>query len=212
MLAAQTNMGRVAVIAITMSSAVAHAQVREQGAHVAVQKAQPHLDVGLCIGVEGFIDARMRDAVGAGVAWAVRTSYGNPESIRVELAYVGSRQLVDLMEMGASLIGHGAEAGVRINVFPEARWEPFFFVGAGWSRFSITERGRASLFPDHDDVAEFPIGLGAGYRLGGLVLDLRVGFRVITGPDLLPNPDAEGSEKSRMMHRFGATTLVGYSF
>jgi hypothetical protein len=200
------------VIGLCAYARTATAEISAEAAHQAVQAAGSHLDITTGVGVAGFIDRNMRNAVGAGVSWALRGALGNPRSVGVELAYVGSLQPILLMDAGSNVVAHGVHGGFRINVVPELSWEPFFFLGAGWSRYSVSQRPMGSVLSAHDDVAEFPIGLGGAYRRRGFVADLRIGVRVITAPDLLTNPDAEGSEDSYMLHRYGATAHVGYSF
>lgn len=195
--------------ALVSLCSTAAAQIRDEDAHKAVKRARQRYTVVGGIGLEGFIDRHLRDAVSTGPAWNVRGSVGNPEEISVEVFYAGSRQP---MSMGAdTLVGNGVLGQVRINVFPEAFFEPFFYFGAGWSRFSVKGRTPDSMFPDHDDVLEMPIGIGLAYRTGAFVADLRTGFTVITGQDLIRNPDAEGSEESYSMHRFGISAQIGYS-
>ena len=187
----------------------AAAQIRDEEAHDAVENARQRYSLVAGVGLEGFIDSHMRDAVSSGPAWNVRGSIGNPEEVSVELFYAGSRQS---MNMGAdTLVGNGVLGQVRINLFPAAFFEPFFYFGAGWSRFSVKGRTPDSMFPAHDDVLEMPIGIGLAYRTGAFVADLRTGFTVVTGQDLIPNPDAQGSESSYSMHRFGVSAQIGYS-
>ena len=93
---------------------------------------------------------------------------------------------------------------------PDARVEPFIYLGAGWARFSASDMG--GLSRRSDDVALTPIGVGAAYRVGGFVIDARFGLTVTTAPDLVDNPMPAGSEDSAMMHRLGITTGIGYAF
>jgi hypothetical protein len=174
----------------------------------AVREASPDLVVSLVGGVEGFIGKSMRDAVGPGAAWGVRASYGNHESVRAEVAYLGSAQ--PLRGTDASVMAHGVVGQFRINVFPDARVEPFFFMGVGWARFSASAMG--GLSAREDDVFMTPIGVGAAYRIGAFVVDARFALTVATAPDLVDNAMPAGSEDSEMMHRLGITTAVGYAF
>jgi hypothetical protein len=187
----------------------AAAQIRDEDAHDAVESAHTRYSLVAGAGLEGFIDSHLREAVSSGPAWNVRGSIGNPEEVSVEVFYAGSRQP---MKMGAdTLVGNGVLGQVRINLFPAAFLERFFYFGAGWSRFSVKGRTADSMFPAHDDVLEMPIGVGLAYRTGAFVADLRAGFTVVTGQDLIANPDALGSEHSYSMHRFGISAQIGYS-
>jgi hypothetical protein len=193
---------------VTLCS-TASAQIRDEDAHDAFEAARERFSLAAGLGFEGFIDGHLRDAVSAGPAWNVRGSFGNHEGVVVEVFYAGSRQP---MTMGAdALLGNGVLGQMRINTFPGASFDPFFYFGAGWSRFSVKGRTPDSMFPAHDDVLEMPIGIGAGYRFGSVVADIRAGFTVITGQDLIRNPNPEGSEKSYSMHRFGISAQIGYA-
>jgi len=184
---------------------------RDAGAHRAVLAGGRHLDLSAGVGLEGFIGSEMRDVAGVGPAWSVRAALGNPQSVRVELVYQGSRQPVSFMADHGSLTGHGVQGLLHVNVYPEGLVEPYFVLGAGWSRFSISGRSGGSMLAAADDVFEMPIGFGFAYRWHQLVVDLRVGVRAVTAPNLLPSPTPTGSEDHAMMHRYGATLGIGYS-
>lgn len=159
-------------------------------------------------GVETFVGSHMRDVIGSGPVWTVRGVVGHPESVSIEVSYVGSRQPINIG--GDTLVGTGALGLFRINVYPDARVDPFFCIGAGWARFSVSGRTDGSLLPAHDDVIEIPFGLGVAYRRGAFIADLRAFYTAVSAPDLLPNPMPEGSEDSYMMHRLGVTADVGW--
>lgn len=159
-------------------------------------------------GVEGFVESHMRHVVGAGPAWSLRGVVGNPQSVSVEVVYVGSRQPIEMG--GDTLLGTGALGQIRINVYPDARFDPFFFLGAGWSRFTVRGRTAGSPFPAHDDVIAIPMGLGIAYRAGSFITDVRAGFTTIAAPDLVAKPMPDGSEDSFAMHRIGITADLGW--
>lgn len=168
--------------------------------------ARPVISAGL--GVEGFLGQALRDVAGPGPAWNVRAAMGTPHDIRVELVYAGSSQEIagDGME-GGRLVGHGVHALLRVNVAPNPAFEPFFYLGGGWNRFHVTgATGRELRSPDH--VLEIPFGFGAARRFGRIVLDVRAGFSIMNGADLIPK-DAPGAPEGETMHRAGARMNLG---
>jgi hypothetical protein len=163
-------------------------------------------------GAEGFLGGAMRDLAGIGPAWNVRVGWGNSQSVTVEAGYAGSRQPVHSMDNGA-LTAHGAHGMLRVNIVPELVVEPFFFVGAGWSRYTVSGTpANVELATRQDNTLEFPFGIGVAYGYRGFSLDLRVGVRVIAAPDLVPAMEPiEGSEDSEMMHRYGVTVNITHT-
>lgn len=210
----------VVLCAVLASPAIGAAQQRDapedepETAHEAFERSHAGVSVLAGVGFEGFVTSALRDLVADGPAWSVRVAMGNREAVLFEAAYVGSRQTLRGMASGA-LVAHGASGLFRINIAPELRFQPFFYVGAGWSRYSVAggagDGGPAPPLASRDHVIEFPFGVGASYRVGALVLDLRAGMRAVSDPDLLPNAMPNGSEDSESMHRYGVTAQLGYS-
>ena len=163
-------------------------------------------------GVEGFITSELRDRARDGGAWSARVSAGGRKDIRLELAYAGSAQPLDGME-GSVLLGTGIIGMLRINIAP---WvsdtiEPFFLVGAGWTRFQVRDRRASASLVETDDILDMPIGFGVARRFGGYVLDVRAGVTLAAGADLLPvEQDPDASRATAVMHRFGMTASVGF--
>ena len=203
-------MRHVVIAAVLVAPSIGHGQPTDVDARRAVLAGSPRLDVSAGVGIEGFIGSELRDIAGPGPAWSVRAAVGNPESVRVELAYAGSRQPLSAIAGDGALTGHGARGLLLVNVYPEGTLAPYFFVGAGWCRYAVSGRAPGSVLAARDDVFESPFGVGVAYRGRRLVLDLRMGMRTATGPDLLPSADPSGSEDSAMMHRFGITAGIGY--
>lgn len=201
----------VVLISLLAGRSPARAQdVTRDSAHEAFMKSRPRITVLAGVGLEGFISSALRDLVRDGPAWNVRVAVGDREAVMFEAAYVGSRQMLRGMESSA-LVAHGASGVFRINIVPELVFQPFFYVGAGWSRYTVTGGGAERFVTRTDHVLEFPFGVGVSYRVGDLVLDLRAGMRPVSDPDLLPNSMPDGSEDSESMHRYGVTAQLGYS-
>jgi hypothetical protein len=170
--------------------------------------AQPVVSVGG--GVDGFIGSALRGIVGPGPSWNVRAAMGSREDVRVELAYYGTSQGFNDPEMsGARLTGHGVQALLRANVAPSYLTEPFFFAGAGWTRFSVS--GDASgTFRSPDHMLEIPFGFGVARQFGRLWIDVRASFSIMTGADLVPVEQADGTAgDSESMHRLGLRANIG---
>lgn len=207
----------VVLLSVLASPAAVVAQERDEPedepetAHEAFERSQSSVSVLAGVGFEGFLTTALRDLVADGPAWTVRVAIGNREAVLFEAAYVGSRQTLRGMASGA-LVAHGASGMFRINIAPELSFQPFFYVGAGWSRYAISGGAGTDVpLASRDHVIEFPFGIGASYRVGELVLDVRAGMRAVSDPDLLPNDMPNGSEDSESMHRYGVTAQLGYS-
>ncbi|HWO23933.1 MAG TPA: hypothetical protein VNO30_34560 [Kofleriaceae bacterium] len=170
--------------------------------------AQPVVTAGG--GVDGFIGTALRGLVGPGPSWNVRAAMGSREDVRIELVYAGTSQSFKDAEMGgARLVGHGVHALLRANVAPSYLTEPFFFAGAGWTRFSVSGDAEGRFrSPDH--MLEIPFGFGVSRQLGRLVLDVRASFSIMTGADLVPATQADGTARGgESMHRAGLRANLG---
>lgn len=160
-------------------------------------------------GLASFVDPGLRTVAGVGETWSARVAAGRPKGIRVEVAYTGSAQPLDPAD-GSWLIGHGVVGTLRVNVAPSVYpLEPFFYFGAGWTRYHASLTGDSMLRAD-DDVFVLPLGLGIARELGRFTIDIRGGIDVATGGDFMPvAPDPSSSRSSASMHRFGLIGGVG---
>ena len=167
--------------------------------------------VSLDGGISGFLDPDLRSFVRDGEMWGVRVSTGGFEDVRIEVAYIGTRQGLD-PSAGGSIISHGVYGVLRINVAP---WGgvlgPFLFQGGGWSRYHVRDHALGSPIEASDNVLHIPFGLGLAKRVGGFLFDVRLGIETASGADLMPIPRAPSSSKSASsMERYSATALVGF--
>lgn len=163
-------------------------------------------------GVEGFTDQTMRDTTDVGGTWDVRAAYGTHAPIAIEAGYTGSAQAIDAvgLDSDAMLVGTTVEGVVRVNLAPSATLNPYFFGGAGWRRYDLTNTDtNTSDVNDTDNLLEIPAGIGLGYRVGGFVADLRGQLRIATEEDLLRQD--LGSDRARL-HTWSATAKLGYEF
>jgi hypothetical protein len=154
----------------------------------------------------------MRDTTGVAGAWGVRYQVGTRTPIGVEAAYLGTAQSIDALglDTDAILVGNGFEATLRLNLMPESAMQPFAFMGAAWRRYDLTNIGtNTSSVGAQDDVFEVPAGAGLCYRVGGVVAEVRLGFRIATEEDLVPMTTPGVATP---MHRWSAAASVGREF
>ena len=162
-------------------------------------------------GGAGFIASEMRAVTPIGEAWTARVALGGRYGIRTELSYTGSYQALSSMD-GTALVANGVYATLRINVFPWTDlFEPFLYLGGGWAHYHVTGRMPGARLAASDDLAEFPLGLGAARRFGRFVVDLRMGPTITAGRGLIAvERDPSSSRSTAVMHRFEALATVGF--
>jgi hypothetical protein len=199
------------VIAIVGPYATARAQP-ESETETETETPSPLSEPGVFVdgGVVGFIDSRLRNLVHDGQSWGAKLAMGSFDDVRIELTYMASIQGLD-PTAGDSLVGHEAEAILRINVAP---WldalEPFFYFGAGWTRYHVRGRAPGSPLEPQDTLLSIPFGLGIGRRVGWFVFDVRGGIEAASGGDLLPiERETSSSARAASMERFMALAVAG---
>lgn len=179
-------------------------------------RSQVGVGVSLGGGVAGFTDVAMRDVMkhDVGGLWDLRVSLGTHIPIGLDLSYLGTA--APLQTLGGAdngtLIGTTVEGAVRYNLLPHFVWNPYVFAGVGWQRYDVTDASFATSdtgMRELDNVLEFPMGGGVGYRArSGLVVDVRGTFRATTSSDLLREPDGDRAA----VHSWGASGAIGYEF
>ncbi|MBA3393081.1 MAG: outer membrane beta-barrel protein [Deltaproteobacteria bacterium] len=174
-------------------------------------------DIGFALaagaGVDGFTDATARGATNDGGGWDVRAIIGTRLRVAGEIAYIGSAQRIDALgvDENALLVGNGVQADVRINVLRGRTLQPYVFGGAAWRRYGVTNTDtNTSDISDSDDVLEFPVGAGVGFRFSGMMIDARGEYRAATDNDLMPSANAGGGAAE--LNRYGVKLNVGYEF
>jgi hypothetical protein len=160
-------------------------------------------------GVMGFTDSRTRDFATEGGTWEARVGFNTTGIVALEAAYVGSLQNIDALGLdnNATLLGTGVEANVRIN-FLEGDLQPYALVGGGWTRFDLSTTTNTSDVSGYDNVASVPMGVGIGYRIDDLLLDLRGTYRATSGADLIANQSADEAR----LDSWSATLRAGFQF
>jgi hypothetical protein len=166
-------------------------------------------------GVTGFVGKAARAFGAVGGSWEVRVTWGSRLPVSLEAAYVGSAQPMQglALESGALLVGNGAEASVRINIFPAAqRIQPYIFGGAGWINYQVenTQIVAADL-GQSDNVLEVPLGAGITGRLPrGFVIDLRATGRATFNDTLFNDAAAAANVRSAGLSSWNLGARLGW--
>jgi len=165
-------------------------------------------------GVEGFANSAASDSSSVGGSWNVRATYGTNTYLAFEGSYIGSAQSldffdnVDVQNQNATLVGNGAQAALRINFVKRYAVQPFIYGGVAWRHYDITNQDTNIVgMIDHDDVAEFPLGIGIAGHYKGFTLDARAEYRWAAYEDLALM-DNNGDQAS--LDRWGVFGNIGY--
>jgi hypothetical protein len=190
---------------------------------------EPQLRSGIGIsttlggGVTQFTNGTMRGtASDLGGLWGLHVTLGSHLPLALDVAYVGSATHLSGLPTGrqGTLIGSAAEGTLRWNVLPHFGWTPYVFGGVGWQRYDVTETNVSlsdSGMNDHDNLLNFPMGLGFAWRSrGGLVADVHGTYRYTMYQDLVlksgvPITDSSHSDFIKM-NTWEASAAVGYEF
>lgn len=156
-------------------------------------------------GIVGFVDEESRGFVSTGGAWEARLSVDPHATFSVEGAYIGSLQSIDALglDQDARLLGNGAELGLKVNFLP-GLVQPYALVGAGWTRYDLTNTAPTADLADYDNVLTVPLAIGFSVWFGSLVLDTRATYRATMGSDLFaPREDNASLDTWRMSLQLG---------
>jgi hypothetical protein len=159
-------------------------------------------------GFAGFIDSGTRDYVQEGGIWEGRLGFNTRGVVGFEAAYIGSAYEIDALglDTAAVMLGTGVEGNVRLNFF-EGALQPYAIVGAGWTRYDITNASaNTSDVSGTDNLVSIPMGAGVGYRAGRMLLDLRGTYRVTSEHDML------GTSPNNSLDTWSATFKAGFEF
>jgi len=103
------------------------------------------------------------------------------------------------------------QGDLRINATTNTSVQPFLYGGIAWRRYTLTnESFNTSDVNGRDDVMEVPVGIGAAYHAGNVLIDARAELRGAFFNDLVP--DSPTSSSNAPMHRWGINASVGYRF
>lgn len=175
-------------------------------------------------GVTGFTDKTMRNTTSTvGGLWDLRVTLGSHVPLAVDLGYVGSATNINGLFGGRSgtLLGTTAEGALRFNMLPHFAFNPYVFGGVGWQHYNVTGTNVTlsdSGINENDNLLEFPVGLGMGYRANGFVVDVRGTYRIVRDQDLVlkdpafPATIAPTTSDFAPMNTWEASAAVGYEF
>jgi len=135
------------------------------------------------LGVTGFSEDDLRRNTDIGLAWDVRAVVGAESVLALEAAYVGSVQQADLLIADTTLVGHGLETALRVNL-SSAKTRPYLFGGLGWTNYELYFSGARVNIPADDDVLTVPVGAGLAFRSGRLTFDFRGTYRFAFNDEL----------------------------
>jgi len=161
-------------------------------------------------GFMGFVDSDTRDYATEGGAWEARLAFNNAGVVALEAAYIGSLQNIDALglDSDATLLGNGAEANIRVNVW-QGLVQPYVLIGGGWTRYDITNSNiNTSDVDEVENVITMPMGAGVGYRYNQVLFDLRGTYRAATREDLIDL----GGTASASLDTWSATLKAGFEF
>jgi hypothetical protein len=161
---------------------------------------RPREDPGIALqaggGIMNFGSSQMQELTSAGGYWDVRVIGGLRRVFAFEAAYVGTANPVTAPGVleGSSLVGHGAEGDLRLNLplvtSDGAYFIPYGVAGLGWQHYRIVNGATTgAMLAQNDDVLVVPVGGGLtiGYR--HMYLDARFTYRFSQYDDLLTASD-----------------------
>ena len=134
-------------------------------------------------GFQQFTNGNLQDVTGGGGFWNARLVAGTRQFVAVEAAYVGGAHNMNALGFGtrAALISNGVEGAMRINlpvIQGRSLFEPFGFVGMGWSRYSVVNTDtQSSDVASLDDIMTLPYGGGLALAYGAFIADARFTYR-----------------------------------
>jgi hypothetical protein len=162
-------------------------------------------------GFQQFTNGNLRDMTGGGGFWNLRAVVGTRQFIGLEAAYVGGAHNMNALGFGnrAALVSNGAEGTMRINVpltQDRSLFEPFGFVGVGWSRYNVVNTPtQSSDVASLDNVLTVPYGGGIAMAYGSFIVDARFTYRSTYYSDLMRTTGAS-------LDSWGVGAQAGMSF
>ena len=174
-------------------------------------------------GVADWFHNTMRDVAGAAGTWEARFYVGLNMPLGLELAYIGQAGSLN-PSLGpvtsSTLVGNGAEASVRLNVFHDLPVQPFLVAGIAWTHWTASNVNFAdSGVNAKDNTMAIPLGIGVAYRVPtGLYVDARFAIRPIVGDGIVQaqpvvvNGTPAAAVQFVDMNSWSVSGRVGYSF
>jgi hypothetical protein len=158
-------------------------------------------------GPTGFLELDSRQLTDVGGGWDARVTIGTRSVLGVEVGYIGAAQNITAagLDSNAYLLKNGAEAAAHLNIL-NGPVQPYLLAGVGWTNYRLTNDSfNNTPIPNADNMAHFPLGVGVGVHLRGLVLDGRGVVRPVAGDNLL---DSSGGK----LHTWEGKLMAGWEF
>jgi hypothetical protein len=174
-------------------------------------------------GVADWFHTTMRDVAGAAGTWEVRFYVGLDAPVGLELAYVGQAGSLNPNlgpVVSSTLVGNGADASLRLNIFHDLPVQPFLVAGIGWTHWTASNVNLAdSGINPKDNTLAIPLGIGVAYRVPtGWYLDARLAIRPIVGDGIVQaqpvviNGTPAAAVQFVDMNSWALTGRLGYAF
>lgn len=158
-------------------------------------------------GPTGFMEIDSRQLTDVGGGWDARLTLGTRSVLGIELGYIGAAQNITAagLDADAYLLKNGAEAAAHLSIL-NGPVQPYLLAGVGWTNYRLTNDSfNNTPIPNADNMAHFPLGVGVGVHLRGLVLDGRGVIRPVAGDNLL---DSSGGK----LHTWEGKLMAGWEF
>jgi len=200
----------VTLVALGTASAASRAETPEKESRRTGMTAMG-MSMSIGGGVMGFTNDDMADYADVGGLWEARLAVGTRRRVAFEAGYVGGAQSIDKSGLtgNAVLLASGVDADLRVNLLDQDI-QPYLLVGVGWKHYNLTNEDKnTSSVRDSDDVFDFPVGAGLGYRIDPVVIDVRAVLRPTMGSDLI-NTASTNTEAA--MHTWTASIKAGWEF
>jgi hypothetical protein len=165
-------------------------------------------------GYEDFTNRSVRGMTSGAGAWDARLIGGTRSFVGFEAAYVGSARNIEALGLGgnSSLVSNGFEGAFRVNmpiVRSRSLFEPFGYVGVGYSHYSVTNYNVAasSDVASGDGVLTVPFGAGFAYGYKAFIADARVNYTPTFYDNLFQATNGTGA-----LNHWGVGGNLGVSF
>jgi opacity protein-like surface antigen len=152
-------------------------------------------DYGMAVTVGGaysnYVRKAAQDFTQPGGGWEARYVVGTRSHIAGEAAYTATLNGLDTLgvEKNAMLLGNGAEALLRANMFTDD-WQPYLVAGVGWRHYNVANtQTNTSDVAENADAMTLPIIAGVSYRYQKVMADLRATYRPSFFDDIAASDD-----------------------
>jgi hypothetical protein len=208
-----------ALFGVALLAPLAQAQMAPS---IAGRPGEEHIrsNVGVSIqgggGVNDFTSSGSRAATNVGGSWDIRVVAGTRRILALEGAYVGSSRSLSTgpLSEDTTLFSNGLEGVVRLNaplLAGETLIEPFAFVGAGWSYYSLSNIGSNFIVvSDTDAVGTIPMGAGLAFGYRGFIAEARFTYRSVYDDDQIVL--ANVGDPALGLDNWNAGLMIGFEF